>query len=365
MRQKQIIRVLSSIVCSAYLMSCSGSDSPKENLMEENKLSSSFLSNIKTVKAISGNQNEELVLTGKVEYDPDKVINYISLVNGIADRTYFSLGDKVQKGQVLLDTRSSDLSALQSEAISAQSDMKIAQRELKTAQSLYEDGMLSERELLETEAKVKQAQANYNKVQSDMGVHGISKRNGIFSIKSPMTGYIVDKNVSSGSTVSTDGESLFTVADLSTVWVIANVYASNLQFVKEGMEVDITTISYPGDVFRGKIGALSQIFDPEEKVLKARIVLENKDMKLKPEMSVTIKLKGTSFTQFVTIPSDALIFDDDRYFVIVKDGENFKSKEVRLQGHNGKITYIASGLSAGENVVVNNQLLIYSGLKEG
>lgn len=360
-------KLITRTFCIAFipfsLISCSGSNGDK-TVNNTKKRNASFFSNIKTIKAVEGNQNEELTLTGKIEYDPDKVINYISLVNGIADRSYFSLGDRVQKGQILLDVRSSDLSSLQSEAVSTESEMKIAQRELQSAQSLYDDNMLSEKELLEAQAKVKQAQASCNKIRSDMAVHGINKGNGRFSIKSPMAGYIVKKNVSSGSTVSTDGEPLFTVANLNTVWVIANVYASNLQFVKEGMEVDITTLSYPGEIFTGKINSLSQVFDSEEKVLKARIVLENKDLKLKPEMSVVVKLKSETFSEFVAIPTDALIFDDDRYFVIVKEAEAFKSREVQLQGHNRKITYIASGLSAGEEIVVNNQLLIYSDLKE-
>lgn len=361
MIKKQIKKGL-GIFCIVLLFSCSGKT---ESATTPDKINKAFLQNVRTVRAGLDNQNEELVLTGKVEYDPDKVINYVSLVNGIADRTYFSLGDKVQKGQTLLDIRSSDLSSLQSESIVSESDVKIAQRELQTAQSLYDDNMLSEKELLEAQAKLKQAQAAYNKSQSDIAVHGINKGNGTFSIKAPMTGYIVNKNVSSGSTVSTDSEPLFTVADLGTVWITANVYASNLLFVKEGMEVSITTLSYPGEIFSGKINQLSQVFDPEEKVLKARIIMPNKEMKFKPEMSVVIKLKNEAHEQFVSVPSDALVFDDDRYFVVVEESpDSFKIREVSLRGHNNKTTYIASGLSEGENVVVKNQLLIYSGLKE-
>ncbi|SHF86362.1 efflux RND transporter periplasmic adaptor subunit [Dysgonomonas macrotermitis] len=352
-------------ICAILLASCSEKGEANKDEGKTDKLNQSFLNNIKTIKAGMDNQKEELTLTGKVDYDPDKVINYVSLVNGIADRAYFSLGDKVQKGQTLLDVRSSDLSSLQSDAISAESEVKIARRELQTAQSMYEDNMLSEKELLEAQAKVTQAQAAYSKTQSDIGVHGTNKGNGKFAVKSPMTGFIVSKNVSSGSTVSTDGEPLFTVADLSIVWITANVYASNLQFVKEGMEVDITTLSYPGEIFHGKISSLSQIFDPEERVLKARIVMDNTDLRLKPEMSVVIKLKNKAFDQFIAIPSDALIFDDDKYFVIVKESdEKFQMRRVTLHGHNNKTTYIASGLSSGEDVVISNQLLIYAGLKE-
>lgn len=346
-------------------MSCSGNNEGKSNIDTTNKANKSFLESVKTVKSEYSNLNQELILNGKVEYDPDKVINYVSLVNGIADRTYFSLGDKVNKGQVLLDIRSAELSALQSESVIAESEVKIAEREYQTADNLFEDNMISEKELLEAQAKLNQARATVNKIKNDIEVHGLSRGNGTFSIKSPMSGYVVGKNVSSGSTISSEGEPLFTVADLTTVWITANVYASNLQFVKQGMEVFITTLSYPGEVFSGKINTLSQVFDPEEKVLKARIVMNNKNLKFKPEMSVVVKLKDKADTKFISIPSDALIFDDNRYFVVVEESSgNFKVKEVVLKGHYNKISYLASGLSEGESVVVNNQLLIYAGLKE-
>lgn len=362
-----IRKPVTKAICFVYIIlsiSCSENRENKGVSNDSNKIKDTFIKNVKTVKSGFNNQSEELILNGKVECDPDKVINYVSLVSGIADRTYFSLGDRVQKGQTLLDIRSSDLSALQSEYIAAETDVQVAKRELQTAKTMYEDNILSEKELLEAQVNLKQAQALYNKIQNDIEVHGTSKGNGKFSIKSPMTGYIVNKNVSSGSTVSTDSEPLFTVADLSTVWITANVYASNLQFVKEGMDVDITTLSYPGEVFSGKINLLSQVFDPEEKVLKARIVMNNTNMKFKPEMSVIVKLKNEANIQFVSVPSDALIFDNDHYFVVVEESSGiFKIKEVLLKGHHHKTTYIASGLSVDENVVVSNQLLIYTGLK--
>lgn len=364
MIKNRIIRAL-CIISAIFFVACSDGDNKNRADKDSGKIKDDFHRNVKTSKAVLSAHNEELTLTGKVDYDPDKVINYVSLVNGIADHTYFSLGDKVQKGQTLVDLRSSDLSEVQSEAVAAESEVKTAQREYQTAQSMFEDNLLSEQELLEAQAKLKQAQANYNKTQSDISVHGISKGNGTFSIKSPMTGYVVAKNVSSGSTVSTEGEPLFTVADLSSVWIVANVYAGNLQSVKEGMDVDIVILSYPGEVFKGKINSLSPIFDPEEKVLKARIVMDNKDLKFKPEMSAVIKLKNETGFQSVSIPSDALIFDDNHYFVVTEDAPNeYAIKAVEVQGHSDKTTYISSGLKEGDNVVTKNQLLIYSGLKD-
>ena len=342
--------------------SCSGKG--VESSEKQDEINPAFLSTVKTTKAISSNRQSELILAGKVEYDPDKVISYVPLVNGIIDRSYFSLGDKVQKGQSLLDIRSSDSSLMQMEYISCESELKVAEREMKTAPSMLEDKMLSEKEFLEAQARLKQAQAAFEKVKNDLFPYG-NNDNGTFSIKAPMSGYVVEKKAVSGSPVSSDGDPLFVVADLSSVWIIANVYASNVQFVREGMDVDITTLSYPDEVFSGKINRVSQVFDSEEKVLKARIAMLNKDLKLKPEMSVVVRLKDETNELSIAVPSDALIFDDNRYFVVIKDSTtNFQIREVQLQGHNGNTSYIRSGLSEGEEVVTSNQLLIYSGLNK-
>ena len=340
-------------------------DNNKPGNSEETK-GKAFLENLETVKVVTSNQEQEITLTGKVEYNPDKIINYTPLISGIIDRAYFSLGDKVQKGQDLLDVRSTELSALQAERVSLEAEEKTAERELMTAQSMFADNLLSESELLEAQGKLKQIQAATDKIKSDMNVYGTDRGSGIFTVHAPMSGYVVHKKAAQGSPVSADNESVFTIADLSTVWITANVYAGDLLFVREGMDVEMTTFSYPDELFYGKINSLSQVFDPEERVLKARIIMDNKDLKLKPEMSMLVKLKDKTSRQFTAVPSDALIFDDNRYFVVVEEAaENFVIRDVVLQGHNNNISYIAAGLTEGEKVVIRNQLLIYSGLMEG
>ncbi|MCL2329217.1 MAG: efflux RND transporter periplasmic adaptor subunit [Bacteroidetes bacterium] len=335
------------------LQSCSSGKNNDENT-QEGTIKKEFLTNIKTVKPTLSNQEQELILSGKVECDPNKVAYYTPLISGVITQTYFSLGDKVSKGQTMLNIRSAELSSLQSE-------LAIARRNVQSAESMHEDKLISERELIE-------ARSTYKKLQADLSLYGENKGGGVFAIKSPMTGFVVDKNASAGSTVSEGDTPLFTIADLSTVWIIANVYAGDLQSVKEGMSVEITTLAYPNEVFSGKIDALSQVFDSEEKVLKARIVMPNKDLKFKPEMSVVVKLRVETqciaSLQCLSISSDALIFDDNKYFVVVETTPgNFEIREVQLQGHHQKTSYIRSGLNEDDEVVVKNQLLIYSELK--
>ena len=345
-----------------FFHSCS--EKRVESSDKQTEINPAFLSTVKTTKATLSSRQQELILAGKVEYDPDKVISYVPLVSGIIDRSYFSLGDKVQKGQSLLDIRSSDLSSMQMEYISCESELKVAEREMETARSMFGDKMLSERDFLEAQARLKQAQAAFEKVKHDLFPYS-NNSNGTFSINAPMSGYVVAKNASTGSPVSTDSDPLFVVADLSSVWIIANVYASNVQLVKEGMDVDITTLSYPDEVFSAQINRVSQVFDAEEKVLKARIIIANEDLKLKPEMSVVVRLKDETSNKSIATPSDALIFDDNRYFVVIKDAHgDFQIREVQLTGHHNGTSYVHSGLSEGEEVVIANQLLIYSGLNK-
>lgn len=359
-----MIKKYMTFAVAMLLLSACTKDSSKKGVQEKQSNNEAFLKNITTVAAELSNQAQELTLAGKVECDPEKVINYTPLVNGIVDRTFFSLGDKVQQGQKMLTIRSTELSSLLAEKITMETEEKLAERELKGAQSMYNDGMLSEKELMEAQGKLKQTQTALNKIKADISVYGENNRNGSFSIKAPASGYVINKNISSGTTISEGGEPLFTIADLSIVWIIANVYAGNLQFVHEGMDVEITSLSYPGEVFTGKITSIPQIFDREEKVLKARIVMQNKELKFKPEMSVVVTLKNENQAKCIAIPSQALIFDDNRYFVIIeKAKDQFISKEVTLQGHNSQTSYIASGLSEGDKIVTRNQLLIYSGIK--
>ena len=331
---------------------------------EDNRvIKEEFRVEVKTEKPTWSNREQELILSGKVACDPDKVVYYTPLVSGVVERTYFALGDKVMQGQPLLDIRSADLSAFNAEMISCEAEVEVVKREMQSAQALFDDHLLSEKELLEVKSKLKQAEAAFEKAKSDMSLY-LDRGQGVFAIKSPMTGYITDKKGAPGTPVSPDGHLLFTVADLSTVWITVNVYAGNLQLVTEGMAVEITALAYPDEVFQGTIDAVSQVFDPEEKVLKARIIMPNKDLKFKPEMFVMAKLKNETRQACLTIMADALIFDDNRYFAVVETVPGrFEIKEVQLQGHHRNNAYIRAGLDEDDRVVVRNQLLVYAELK--
>lgn len=322
-----------------------------------------FLAEVKTVRAVLSSREAELTLSGKVEYDPDRMVRYTSLVSGTVERTRFSIGDRVHKGQELLELRSAEISAMLANELSLEAEIEVAERDLQQKQDLFDDSLLSEKELLESKARLRQANVARAKAKADRAPFA-DKGDGRFAVASPMNGYIVDKRVASGSPVAPDGNPLFVVADLSVVWIMANVYAGNLLFVEEGMPVEVTALSYPGEVFAGRIDAMSQVFDAEEKVLKARIVMKNDGLKFKPEMSVVVRLRRKTGQTLIAVPSDALIFDDNSYFAVVETASGkFETRTVGLQGHYRDTSYVAEGLREGDSVVVKHQLLIYAGLK--
>ena len=318
----------------------------------ESVISDAFLPNVQTAQVESRQLQQELTLTGRVTADPGRTIIHSPLVSGVIVQSHFTLGDRVRRGQRMLDIRSAELSELQSE-------LAIAQRTLQSTQSLLESGMATELELVE-------ARATLEKLQADLALFGESRSNGVFSITAPISGYVIEGERGTGSTFSEEDDTpLFVIADLSTVWVMANVHASDLPFVREGMEVGITTLSYPDRVFHGTIHSLSRVFDPEERVLRARIIMDNSDFKLIPEMFVLVTVKDRAAQYFPAIPSDALIFDDNRHFVVVETSHgNFEIRNVAVQGHNNYMSYIVEGLEEGDKVVVVNQLLIYSELRQ-
>lgn len=354
-----IKNILTLLLVAVAAASCGGG---KTQQKETKTINQAFGTSIATIKAEMTPVGRELILTGKVESDPDKTVSYTPLVGGVIDRVYFALGDKVAKGEILMDIRSTDLSSLQSELVTLETDLAVSQRELRSAQSMYDDDMISERELLEIQAKVLQAEAALKKTRSDMSVFGKSKGDGVFSVHAPAGGYIITKNASPGSTMSAD-DPMFTIADLGSVWVVANVYAGDLQFVREGMNVNISSVAYPDEVFTGRIDAVSQVFDPEDKALKARVVMNNKDLKLKPEMSVAVRVKNESGRELIAVPTDIVIFDHDAYFVVVRSGDDFEIRQIVPFDHGKSTTFVASGLNEGDEVVSRNQLLIYAELK--
>ncbi len=307
---------------------------------------------------------EDISLTGSVETNPDKVIHFVSLVGGIISKTYFSLGDTVKKGQVLAEIRSTELSALDAEFQSLNSQIKVAEVKLLSVERMFKDEISSQKELIEAQTELAILKSERQKVASNLNIFSASSGKDVFLIKAPKTGIITDTSIATGTQISAEGAPLFTISDLSEIWVLVNVYATNIESIQAGIEVNISSLSYPDEIFKGTIKTISQVLDNEAKVLKARVVLNNEDLKLKPGMLVDVVAEKKFDSDGISISTDAMVFDQNQNFVVVyKTDCDVEIRKVELLNSNKKETFLISGLQENEKIISKKQLLIYEQLK--
>lgn len=307
---------------------------------------------------------QTLTLTGTIQYNEDKTVPFTSLLDGVITNTYFSLGDYVKKGQVLAELKSASLNEMHDQVASLNAQILVAQRQANTTQSLYDDGLASQKELVEAQSELTVLKSNRAALENTMALYHASASKSVFQIKAPAEGYIISKNINTGSTIQAGEDPLFVVADLNEVWIMANIYASYAPLVRVNQSVKVNTLAYPNTAFEGKIAFVSQIFDEQEHVLKARIVMPNQEGKLKPGMSADIVLSlDTSTEEALAIPMSAIIFDNNQNYAIV-----YKSpceQEIRLvesSSKNGQYVYVQDNFEENETVITANELLIYEEL---
>jgi cobalt-zinc-cadmium efflux system membrane fusion protein len=309
---------------------------------------------------------DELNLSGEVANDDNNVVKVFPFSSGQVVDVKVSLGDKVSKGQTLAIMRSADVAGNYTDLSSTRSDVAVTKRQLEQAEYLYKSGIASERDYTEAKENYNKALAANNKVQSQLSINGggNTSANGMLVIKAPQSGYIVEKNTTSGSFIRQDNNgSMFTISNMKDVWIWANVFESDISKVKEGYTAKVTTIAYPGKVFTGKVNQVSSVLDPDNKVMKIKIALPNPDMLLKPQMFTNVVITNNESTQSVSLPAKAIVFDNSKNFVVVYNGKcDLKVREVSVIKTVGDVSYIGSGLQPGDKVISKNQLLLYDAI---
>ncbi|MGZ3925465.1 MAG: efflux RND transporter periplasmic adaptor subunit [Mucilaginibacter sp.] len=269
-------------------------------------------------------------------------ISYAIKFNGIVDYNT----DKVANYNAALTT--------------AETNVRLSAKLLDQQKDLFKSGLASQVDITTAEVSYEQAVAAKIAAEKILAINGNNK-NGVFEVKSPVDGFLVQKNVTNDMAVRADnGGNMFTISDLKDVWVQANVYESNINSVHEGDPVEVTTNTYPDKVFKGKVGKLMNVLDPTTKVMKMRVVLDNPGFALKPQMFATIAISNSVNKKATAVSSGALIFDNSQYYVIIIKGKNnIELRPVEVITNNGKTAYIKSGLEPGDRVVGADALLMY------
>ena len=365
---KNIYRSVSSLlsfalVGSVLLQSCSSEANKPVAEKEKFAIPDTVMKTLRIDTVKTSQLINAITLTGKVGSDDDHVIPVNALVTGNVQDVKVMLGDYVKAGQTLAIIRSAEMAGYGNDLINAQSNLRIAETNLQKTKDLYKSGLASMTDSLNAEVSVQQAKSELNRVQQVLKINGGSTQ-GEFIIKAPISGFIVQKSAINNMAIRSDNStSLFTISDLKDVWIQANVYESNISLIKQGESVDVSTLAYPGKVFKGRIDKVMNVLDPASKVMKVRVVLPNPEYLLKPEMYASITVSAKENTQALSIPSQALIFDHSQYYVLVYNSKtDVKITPVQVINTVGERTYLASGVNNGDKVITTQAILIYNAL---
>jgi membrane fusion protein, heavy metal efflux system len=351
-------------------MACKNKETTAEKAPE--KVSNCISDTLRSMIAIGVATEERiadvLTLAGEVNFNQDRVNRVFAPTSGVVLELKANLGDYVSKGQTLATVKSIEIVSSYNDIAIAQADLASAEKNLRNAEALLKGGLAAERDVTVARADFEKAQSNLNKAQTVVSIYGSdnTKIGGIISIKAPASGFIVEKKIAAGQQIRADNaDNLFTISDLQEVWIIANVFENDISRVKVGETVAVTTLAYPDKVFNGKVDNLSAMLDPESKVLKARIRLQNSGGLLKPEMFTNVTVQNREGTQAITIPSTAVLQDYGKSFVIAfQDSCHYEIRNIQVLKVMGEKTYISSGLQAGEKVITKQELLLFNQLKE-
>lgn len=307
-----------------------------------------------------------LSLFSKISVDQDNFARIFPLSSGQVLSVEAMLGTYVKKGQVLATIRSNELTDFQNQYTQAQNNLVLAQKNESIAEDLYKTNVYAERDLLSAKSDLKKAEADLERVKKLFEIYNakVGSTKSQYDVTATIDGYVVEKNITPNMMVRTDnGNDLFAISPLRKVWVLADVYESDVQNVKIGQQAEITTLAYPGKIFYGTIELISSVIDPNSHTMKIKIVLDNEDGLLKPQMFATVNINSKQTKQGLFIPSSALIFDHSQYYVLVyHSNDKIDITEVQKLYSIGNKTYISSGVKVGDKVISSSALQIYSEL---
>ena len=324
------------------------------------------MSHVQLVTVQQSKLTRTLRLTGAVAYNAFKTTPVITQVGGPVSRVLAVPGQQVRAGQPMLEISSPDYSQLLDAYLKAADASRLAEKNYARAKDLYEHHANAERDLEQAESDRNQAHADLNAAEQGLKILGIKNPADLAKVTSsaqiqvlaPLSGEVVERLVSPGQVVQAGQTQAFTISDLSTVWVLANVYQADLSAIRNGDDVVVTTDAYPIS-FHGKISYVSPSLDPTTRTLQARIVVDNPSEKLKKDMYCTVSVTAGSISA-IAVPDSAILRDDNNQpFVYVTIGnDQFGRRDVEIGPSQNGQTQITKGISVGERVVGDGSLFL-------
>ncbi|MGO9085874.1 MAG: efflux RND transporter periplasmic adaptor subunit [Candidatus Sulfotelmatobacter sp.] len=348
------------------MTSFSTTESPKSKA-ELFSLPADQMSHIQVVNVEQGPLPRTLRLTGAVEYNDFKTTPVITQVGGPVSRVAVVQGEHVRAGQPLLYIASPDYSLLRAAYIKARDAFQLADKFYLRAQDLYAHRAIAQADLEQAQSNRTQAQADFESSADAIRVLGVADPETIVTkppspeipLYSPVAGEVVDRQCSAGQLLAAGATQCFTLSDMSSVWILINIYQNDVAYVHVGDPVTIDNESYP-EVVHGKIEYISPALDPNTRTLQARIEAPNPGERLKKEMYVTAEVQAGVIARALFVPHSAVLRDEQNMpYVYLQSGERqFARRDVTLGESQAGKTQILTGLQANDCVVGDGSLFL-------
>lgn len=312
---------------------------------------------------------DEITVNGVVSPDISRTVPVLSMSGGRVVEIHARLGDMIKKGQSLVKIHSNDLAQALSDLKKAKADEVLARKALERSQLLYSHGALAQKDLQTAEDTEQKAKVDVETAEDHIRLLGgdLNNLSPILDVKAPVSGTIIEQNVTGGTGVRSldNSPNLFTIADLSRLWILCDVYEDNLARVKLGDFAEVRLNAYPDQPLKARVSNISALLDPATRTAKVRLEVGNPRGILRPGMFAVIQFTGQSIFARTVLPASALLRLHDKYWVFRFEGENrFRRIEVEA----GPVLpdgfqQILHGLKARDEVALN--ALQMSGVAEG
>lgn len=312
--------------------------------------------------------------TGKVEANADRIAHVSPRINGKIVAVRASLGDSVSAGQPLVTIDSVELGEALNRYHQSKTKLVLAQSNMDRIKNLVEKKIAARKDILQAETDYKTAQTELHTDEERLSLYGVSlsdlkggnHKKPLLPVRSPIGGVITEKHAIVGE-LSDPSKSLYTVADLSSVWVIVDINEKDLAKVRRGQPAVVSIGAFPDLKLKGRITYVADLVDEATRTVKARIEVANPGRKLKPEMFATVELAlAADAPPVLAVPEDAVQDLDGKKVVFVAENETeFAARQVQPGRSASGMVEIVSGLKEGELYAVKGSFILKSEVKKG
>jgi cobalt-zinc-cadmium efflux system membrane fusion protein len=303
--------------------------------------------------------HHELNVPATAEADPAKMAKISPPLPGRVVKLFVRLGEAVKQGAPLFTLDSSDLVAAQTDYLKARSAEAQANRAVARQKDLVEHGIGAKRELEQAETERDLAHSELERAGTRLRLLGMDpgQVGRPLQVRAPVSGRIIDLATASGEYQNDPAAVLMIVADLSTIWVTANVPEKDIQRVAVGEDALIDFSAYPGQRLVGRVQFIGEVLAPETRSVKVRIELDNPGGRLKPGMFARVTLRGTELPELLVPPAALVVRADKSYLFVEKAPWTFERRVVEVGDALPEGTCIVRGLAAGERIVTANTIV--------